>query len=390
MKGAGTAGVIGLAGCVGGSDAFTIGMANSQTGSLSTFGERNQRGKQLALEDVNDVGVRGGELEILEEDTESVSESGVAAAQRLVNQEDVPLLIGAVSSGVSVAIYTSVVQGTDVDQISQNSTSPDLTNFPELLRMSPPGRAQAGAIADLVEGDGHESAAVAYVNNAYGEGVANVFQEEFDGSVEYFQSHAQEQSSYSDVVTAMNDSGADAWVFVTYQPEFTTMAQEAFDRGYEPPLYGADSVTGPDVLDQVPGEFLQGMQAVLPSAAITQDNYQTFAERFQEEFDKEPTSWATYTYDAIVTAALAIEAADEFSASAVGNDMIKQITAPGGEEVFTYEAAHEILADGGGPGDVNYQGISGPIDLNENGDPAAFLQVVTVQDGEYVETGTVT
>ena len=391
LKGAGalgTAGVVGLAGCAGGSDTVSIGMANSLTGSLDTFGERNQRGKQLALEDINEVGLRGGELEIVEEDTESQSGPGVSAAQRLVNQEDVPILVGAVSSSVSVAIYESVIQGTDVDQISQNSTSPDLTSFPELTRMSPPGRAQAGAIAQLVEDDGHNSVAVAYINNAYGQGVADVFREEFGGSVGYFQSHSQEQSSYSDVVTAMDGSDADAWVFVTYQPEFTTMGQEAFDRGYQPPVYGADSVTGPDVLDQVPDDFLEGMKAVVPSAAVTQDNYRNFAERFQEEFDTDPTSWATYCYDAIVTAALAIEASEEATAEGIANETVKEVTRPGGEEVFTYQEAHDVLSDGGA-GDVNYQGISGPVELDESGDPEAFLQVLEVRDGEYVETGTI-
>lgn len=397
LKGAGalgTAGVVGLAGCAGegggGGGTFTIGMANSQTGSLSTFGERNQRGKQLALEDVNEVGLRGGELEVIEEDTQSESGAGVSAAQRLVNQEGVPILVGAVSSGVSVAIYESVIQGSDVDQISQNSTSPDLTNFPELLRMSPPGRAQASAIANLVEEDGHESAAVAYVNNAYGRGVAEVFRDSFGGSVEYFQSHSQGQSSYSNVVTAMNSAGADAWVFVTYQPEFTTMAQEAFDRGYNPPVYGADSVTGQDVLDQAPSDFIEGMIAVVPSAAVTQDNYKQFASRFSDEFGRDqPTSWATYAYDAIVTAALAMEAADEVSASAISNDLIKDVTRPGGTEVFTYQEGHEVLQDGGSASDINYQGISGPIDLNENGDPRAFLEVLTVQNGSYESVGTV-
>jgi len=384
----GTAGVVGLAGCVGG-DQITIGLANSQTGSLDTFGERNQRGKQLALEDINEVGLRGGEPEIIEADTESLPQPGISAARRLVDQEDVVVLVGAVGSGVSVGIYESVVQNSAVDQISQNSTSPDLTNFSDLTRMSPPGRAQAGAIAQLVEDDGHDSAAVAYVNNAYGEGVAEVFREEYGGSVEYFQSHAQEQSSYSDVVTAMDGSGADAWVFVTYQPEFTTMGQEAFDRGYQPPVYGADSVTGPEVLEQVPDEFLEGMQAVVPSAAITQDNYQNFAGRFRGEFGEDPTSWATYCYDAIVTAALSIEAAEEATAESVGSEIIKEVTRPDGEEVFTYQEAHEVLADGGDAGDIDYQGISGPIDLDENGDPEAFLQVLTVQDGKYVETDTV-
>lgn len=399
--GLGVAGVASLGGCLGngggggygggggdGGETFTIGMANSLTGSLATFGERNERGKQLALAAVNDVGVRGGELRIVVEDTGSQPGPGVSAAQKLVNQNDVPVLIGAVSSGVSLSIYESVVQGTDVDQISQNSTSPELSNFPELLRMSPPGKAQASAIADLVSNDGHDSAAVTFVNNAYGQGVADVFRDAYDGDVPFFQAHDQERSSYSNVVTGMADSGADAWVFVTYQPEFTTIAKEAFDKGHtDVPMYGADSVKGPNVLEQVPDEMLEGMKVVVPSAAVSQDNYKAFAETFDEEFDKQPTSWAAYAYDAIVTAAVAIHAADEFSAGAISNELVKDVTRPEGKKVTTYEAAHDVLADGGSASDLNYEGVSGPIDLNEKGDPAAFLQVFTVRNGKYESTG---
>ena len=41
----------------GSSGPYEIGMVNSLTGSLSAFGQRNQRGKELALEAVNSVGI---------------------------------------------------------------------------------------------------------------------------------------------------------------------------------------------------------------------------------------------------------------------------------------------------------------------------------------------
>ena len=42
---------------------YRIGMVNSLTGSLSAFGERNQRGKDLALATVNEVGIEDRELD---------------------------------------------------------------------------------------------------------------------------------------------------------------------------------------------------------------------------------------------------------------------------------------------------------------------------------------
>ncbi|MEA5387835.1 ABC transporter substrate-binding protein [Haloarculaceae archaeon H-GB11] len=372
----------------GGQSVFKVGMADSLSGSLSTFGQRNQRGKKIALEAVNEVGVKGGELEILTEDTQSTSQGGVSAAQKLVNQDQVPLLIGAVGSGVSIAIHKSVTQNTDVVQISQNSTSPQLTQYPDLLRMSPTGRTQSTALADLISGDGHDSVAISWINNDYGQGIAEAFVEAYDGEVAYNNPHDQGKASYSNVITSMADSGADAWLFVTYQPEFSTMSQEAFDKGYteEAQWYGGDSVKGPKVLNNAPEGSLDGMKVVAPSAALNQDNYKEFASTFEERHGSAPTAWSAYAYDAVITTALAVQAADEFTGAAL-KEVVRDVTRPEGEKVTSYADAHEILANGGSPSDVNYEGVSGPIDLDENGDPKGFLQVFTVSDHAYESTG---
>ena len=368
-------------------ETYTIGMADSLTGSLSAFGERNQRAKNLALADVNEAGVKDGELEISVEDTQSTSQAGVSAAQKLVNQDEVPLMIGAVGSGVSIAIHTSVIQGTDVVQISQNSTSPRLSEYPDLLRISPAGGGQSQVLADTISADGHDSLAIAWVNNDYGQGIAEAVENAYEGEVVYNSPHDQGQASYSNVITSMDSAGADAWLFVTYQPEFTTMAQEAFDLGLANGSiwYGADSVKGPEVLEQVPQGAIDGMKIVVPSAAVDQDNYKDFASRFQSEYGSEPTSWSAFSYDAIVTAALAIQAADEFTGSAL-KSVVRDVTRPEGEEVFTYAEGREILAGGGSPSDIDYQGVSGPIDFDEKGDPKALLQVFSIENHEYVST----
>ena len=383
LKLTGAAGIAGLAGCSGssGDETYEIGMVDAQTGSLSAFGERNQRGKDLALSAVNEVGIGGGELEIAVEDSGSENQGGISAAQKLVNQDGVPFLIGAVGSGVSLAIYESVVQGTDVVQLSQNSTGLGLTDFPGLLRMSPPGSTQAIALADLIEEDGHDSVAVTYVNNNYGESLADAFVESWDGSVAYNTSHDQEQSSYSSVISEMNGADADAWLFITYQAEFSTMVNEIFSSGYEAPLYGADSVSGENVIENTPEGSMEGMKIVVPSAPVEQENYQEFASTFESEYDQSPTSWAAYAYDCVINAALAIQAADSFTGAALG-EVVRDVTRPEGEQVTTFEAASEILADGG-PSDVDYQGVSGPIDFDESGDPVGFLQVLEVQDHSY-------
>lgn len=372
----------------GGSGAYTIGMVDSQTGSLSAFGQRNQRGRELALAAVNEVGIGGRELEIIVEDSQSESQAGVSAAQKLVNQDGVPFVIGAVGSGVSLAIFQSVIQGTDVVQLSQNSTSPELTQFPELLRMSPTGNTQSVALADIIADDGYDSVAVTWINNDYGKGINEAFRKAWEGEIAYNQSHDQGQSSYSSVVSGMADSGADAWLFITYQPEFTSMAQEAFSSGYEAQFYGADSVQGSDVLGNTPEGSLDGMKVVVPSAAVDKENYKQFAKAFESEYGASPTAWSAYTYDCVVTAALSIATAEEFTGAAL-SDTVRDVTRPEGKKVLSFSAAMDTLGENGSPSDIDYQGVSGPIDFDEKGDPVGFLQILTVENHEYVSSGTI-
>jgi len=411
IKASGVAGITAFAGCIstsddesggGGDDGsessdggdsddgesgpYSIGMVDSLTGSLSAFGERNQRGKDLALARVNELGIDNRDLDIIVEDSGSENQGGISAAQKLVNQDSVPFLIGAVGSGVSVAIYESVVQETDVVQLSQNSTGLGLTDFPGLLRMSPTGRAQSLALANIIADDGYDSVALTYVNNEFGQSLTDAFVNAWDGEVAYNSAHDQEQSSYSSVMSEMNNSGADAWLFITYQAEFTTMVNEAFSSGYEAQFYGADSAQGSGVLEGTPDGSMEGMKITLPSAPIEQDNYQEFATAFEDEYGEEPTSWSAYAYDCVINAALAIQAADEFTGSAL-QETVREVSRPSGEQVSTFEDAHAILADGGGASDVDYQGVSGPIDFDDNGDPVGFLQIVTVENHEYVDAG---
>jgi branched-chain amino acid transport system substrate-binding protein len=174
-------------------------------------------------------------------------------------------------------------------------------------------------------------------------------------------------------------------MFIAYQQGFTTMVNDIFSGGYDPALYGADSVRGDTVLENTPEGSMNGMKIVTPSAPVEEENYQDFASEFQNEYDKEPTTWAAFAYDCVVTAALSIQAADEFTGSALA-EVVRDVTRPEGQEVTSFEEGAQILADGGSASDIDYQGVSGPIDLDENGDPSGFLQVLEVQDHSYEGT----
>lgn len=390
LKAAGATMVIGgVAGCLGDDDddAYVIGMVDSRTGSLEAYGDRNERGLTIALNHINDVGIGDDdlELEVNVEDSESLAGPGIDGAQVLVEEEGVPLLIGAVGSGVTSGIYDSVIDGTDTVQISQNSTGALFADYPNVLRTSPNGAEKGAHLADMIYDDGHEEVALTYANNDYGVALEEVFQEEFNGTVVESVPHEQEEPTYSGELTEMADADASAFLFITYAEEFEVMANEAYDRGYheEYDYYGAESTIADSILENTEPGSQDGMKGVSETAPTDDPNYQSYADAFVDEFDQDPTVWSAYTYDAIMLSAIAIHLADDFSGEAIG-EVIRDISRSPGETVYNLEEAKEIVDPGDDPDEINYHGVSGPINWDDVGDPEGAYQVYHVEDHEYV------
>jgi branched-chain amino acid transport system substrate-binding protein len=371
---------------------YRIGSAVSNSGDLAVYGQRHQRGMNLALERVNAVGLRdGAELRVSLEDTASAPQTGVSAAQKLVNQEGVPLLIGAVSSGVTVAIARSVSIPNEVVQVSPHSTSPQITALDDggyVLRTAPSDAFQGAAMAQLALDRGIESASVILVNNDYGRGFTDVLQSRFEdagGTITNTVPYNSGKSSYRPQLNQATEGDPDAIMFVAYPESFTTMARQAFEMGLKDRYryVGAESTLAEPIRENVPARALDGMIGTTPSAPTETDAWQSFVSAFRENYDTEPSVWAAYSYDATMLSALAIEAADEFDSAAL-RESIYPVSRPEGETVSSFEAAKQALQNGG---QIDYSGVSGSIDLNEAGDVPGTYQWWRFEEGDYQMQG---
>ncbi|WP_137286364.1 ABC transporter substrate-binding protein [Halorussus salinisoli] len=367
---------------------YRIGSAVSNSGDLAVYGQRHERGMNLALDRVNEAGLKdGGELEVSLEDTASAPQTGVSAAQKLVNQEGVPLLIGAVSSGVTVAIARSVTIPNQVVQVSPHSTSPQITTLDDdgyVLRTAPSDAFQGAAMAQLALDEGIESAAVILVNNDYGRGFADVLKSRFEaggGTITNMVPYNSGEASYRPQLNQASQGDPEAIMFVAYPESFTTMARQAFEMGLKDQVQyvGAESTLAEPIKENVPARALNGMIGTTPSAPTESDAWESFVSAFRDRHDTEPSVWAAYSYDATMLSALAIEAADEFDSSAL-RETIYPVSRPEGETVSSFETAKQALQNGD---QIDYSGVSGSIDLNEDGDVPGTYQWWRFEDGDY-------
>lgn len=110
-------------------------------------------------------------------------------------------------------------------------------------------------------------------------------------------------------------------------------------------------------------------------------NAPEFEEKLSEfNPDLEDYQFAAQVYDCAITIALAAEAAGSTSSTDFVSEMVN--VTRDGEKCTSFEECRDLLADGA---DIDYDGISGPLDFDDNGNvTAASFMIYGFNDkGEY-------
>ena len=127
-------------------------------------------------------------------------------------------------------------------------------------------------------------------------------------------------------------------------------------------LYFVDGNTADYSEDFDPGT-LEGVKATYPGAELGGE----FKDRMLKIDPKlKSFTYGPESYDATIVAALAAVAAKGDSGKAIASQM--QAVTTEGEKCTDFQSCSDLLADGT---DIDYDGVSGPIDLNSTGSPSA-------------------
>ena len=107
-------------------------------------------------------------------------------------------------------------------------------------------------------------------------------------------------------------------------------------------------------------------------------------DEFEKRFDPEEfpsLQFTVHTYDAVIAVALAALSAGSEDPSEYVSEMA-EVTA-GGNRCLTYaECAAALTDETAANDDINYEGVSGPIEFDENGDIASGCYSVYTYDAE--------
>jgi neutral amino acid transport system substrate-binding protein len=369
-----------------GDGVLTVGTLLPVTGDLAFLGPPEVAGARLAVQDINEAGGVLGEDVVLIEGDSGDTNTDIAnpTVDRLLAQ-GADVIVGAASSAVSKLVIDKIT-GAGVIQFSPANTSPDFTDYPDnglYFRTAPSDLLQGQVLANLVADEGHTTAAVIYRQESYGEGLANSFQDNYEGlggEIAAFIAYAVDTENFDAEVGQLVDADPDAIVVIGFN-ETAAILTTMHERGIGPQdkaVYGVDGNIGGIGAELSDPSIISGMRGTEPSVDLSAIS--DFTERLDGAYEGGVGGVFAYgaeTYDAIIITALAALVAgtdDPVSVAAEIND----VTRGPGTECTSFAECKELIEAGE---DINYVGMGGSYEFTDVGEPAAASFRIATYDG---------
>ncbi|GIE84982.1 ABC transporter substrate-binding protein [Actinoplanes regularis] len=352
-----------------GDGVLKVGTLLPQTGSLAFLGPPEFAGVKLAVKDINAAGGVLGK-DVVESDTDSGDTSTDIASQS-VNKllaEKADVIIGAASSSVSLSVIDKIT-GAGVVQISPANTSDQFTTYNDkglYFRTAPPDQLQGRVLGDLIVADGNAKVGLLVMQDSYGTGLAKSARaaiESGGGQVVAEEVYDPKAADFSAEVGKIKAANPDAIVMIGFD-ETKKIVPKLVEAGLTAKTKKWYFVDGnlSNYGDEFPKGTFEGAKGTLPGAKATDE--------FQKQLlTVDPAlkdfSYSAESYDATILTALAATAAK----SDAPGEYSKQLAAvsKGGEKCTTFKDCKALLDAGK---DIDYDGLSGPIEWNDAGDPA--------------------
>lgn len=310
--------VVSAAGCggaksttSGGSETYKVGAILSLTGTYASLGVSEKNALDIEVKRINDEGgINGKQIELIIEDDGTDEAKAVAAASKLIGQDNVIAILGASGTGQSMAIRSEIDRA-GIPQISMAGGTAITATFDPLVFQTPwSNTLVVPFVLKRVADDGHKTIAVISDSGGYGkDGHAVIVAEAAKAGLEIVvdQTFNPGDTDFSAQLTKVKSSNADAVLLWTAGKEGASIVRGASDLGLKQPMYGGSG--------QAKTEFVQGAGPAaegfvfgtgksLEPANWGPDSEEFkvvngFAERYKAAYGQNPDIFAGHAFDAL-------------------------------------------------------------------------------------------
>ncbi len=363
-------------------DELVIGVVLPETGLFSYMYPSMSTGVRLAVADIE---AAGGRVRIIEGDSGTDPDLAPETVGRLLG-EGAHVILGAAASGVSQSFIQTLYE-TEVAQCSGSNTSPSYStqaNAEYFFRTVTTAAADAPIMAGAIARGGGTNVAILARADDWGQSLAALLRDRLAelNVVSEVVAFSQDAANFEDLVLSVEQMGADTVVVLAFA-EGIQLLRRLLEAGIPPSVIHA----GPGLYDvELPSKVSPGNPTRLDGFTVYgHSGGDRFNQRLAQIVGGNIVFGGQY-YDCAVVLALAALSAGTHSGPELAS------AAPGitrdGRKCTSFEQCAALLAEGV---DIDYDGASGPLELDDVGDTTegryaiaevrgGALEVVRIED----------
>lgn len=311
-------------------DTIKIGANLELSGEVASYGQSISEGMELAIEEINDSGgVDGKKIKVVKVDNKSDNAEAASAATRLTSQENVLAIIGAATSGNTIA-QAQIANDTKTILLSPSGTAPNVTENEDgsineyVFRTSYIDPFQGTVAANFAAKELGVKTAAIYSDSAsdYAKGLAAAFKETFQkagGKIVAEESYVAGDTDFRSTLTRIKSANPEFVFIPGYYEEVGLIVKQARESGVTVPLMGADGWDSPTLVDLAGKDALNNTFITNHYSAQDPDTkIQEFVTKFKEKYkDKSPDAFNALGYDSVYLLVDAINRAGSLDREAV-------------------------------------------------------------------------
>jgi ABC-type branched-subunit amino acid transport system substrate-binding protein len=295
---------------------INVGITGPFSGPYADPGSAIRNAGQLAIDDINAAGgINGRKLQALPEDDACDAQTGVQAAQKLLN-EGIVAIVGGYCSGASIPESDTLHRNGDLPFITAASSNPKFTEqgYDNVFRMVSRDDAEAPADVSFMK-DWLKATKIAIMhdNTTYAKGVADSAKQAAQSSgmtVTYFDAITPGQKDYTAALEKVATTTPDVLFYTGYYPEFGLLAKEYV--ALKPPykLDGDSATVDPSVIKVAGNALLDpGITfTTLPTSEFIHNaQNDAFSKEYQKKYGTSPGDYSSYEYDGMMALAQALK-----------------------------------------------------------------------------------
>ena len=386
-----------------------LGSLNAESGAISKIAGIIIEAQRVAVEHINSdgIGIKGkGLIELQRVDTACDPVRGISQVNTFINRYSPDIILGPTCSSTTLAVAENITIPKNILLISSSASSPSISTIDDenlVFRTIASDTQQAYTLAQYLISREEKEVIILYENDQYNETLTQIFLQEYTeagGTVKYKTQLTNKTIIDSKFINGFVDtaiaSNKPALLMFLHGNERTVLLLEQFLSIVSARLqelqidkifshhYGTDSMLTPTIRNLLYSYASTGFHnevtIIAQASSQSSPEFQSYAKILLNAGVDPNSPYAALSFDTTMIASLALQYYyHNFDQKIPLSDCLLAVANPPGVKIGpdSWLTARSLILRGV---DINYNGVSGPLDFDNKGDVERLYSLNQVSD----------